>query len=186
MTIREIFVKILGATLKVVYDSVTDQIITEELPVYSIDADGNVTATPYTYIEIAQENSNAAAAESGFYQIKDSEGNVIESGYQEISDSNESNVYHIAFPENVDFNTDAKVQVYNDLATSDNWVTVWDKSAGIADIVMTDDLTVLIDPYGEDYYNKIKAEEDKLPGYNMWLINPEETASGPVYRFVIE
>jgi len=159
MTIREIFVKMLGATLKVVYDSITDQIIAEELPVYSIDADGNVTATPYTYIEIAAGSEVAGEivkpTQSGFYQIKDSSGNVIESGYQEVSDVNLNHVYHIAFPEAVDFNVSGRVDEYDELGKK--YSTVWDVSTGTKLITLTDDLTVIESLYDTQYYAEIKA-----------------------------
>jgi len=188
MTIREIFVKMLGATLKVVYDSITDQIIAEELPVYSIDADGNVTATPYTYIEIAAGSEVAGEivkpTQSGFYQIKDSSGNVIESGYQEVSDVNLNHVYHIAFPEAVDFNVSGRVDEYDELGKK--YSTVWDVSTGTKLITLTDDLTVIESLYDTQYYAQIKAEEDALPGYNMWLIDPNTMSPGKIYRFIIE
>ena len=118
MTIREIFVKMLGATLKVVYDSVITQIKEEELPAYSMNEQGLMEAVPFTAQEMTVEEAKAdTAGESFFYQIIDGD-NVVESGYQIATTYQENDWLTISVPENV---TDFHVEIYD--STAGDWTT---------------------------------------------------------------
>lgn len=118
MTIREIFVKMLGATLKVVYDSVITQIKEEELPAYSMNEQGLMETVPFTIKEMSVEEAKAdTAGESFFYQIIDGD-NVVESGYQIATTYQENDWLTVSIPEIV---TDFHVEIYD--SSAGDWAT---------------------------------------------------------------
>jgi hypothetical protein len=123
LTIAEILAKLLGLVDKVVDPdepeipeeptSVVENIIENLIPMYSINSDSELAEITYNYINLTEDEAKNIATESGFYQIKDSSGNVIESGYQELQVDNDSVYYIIALPKGIDFNTMVEVSAYD-------------------------------------------------------------------------
>jgi hypothetical protein len=97
-------------------DSVVEEIISKELPMYSIDYDGNVTSKEFEIVTFnSREEANQAPTESCFYQVKDENGEIIESGYQDMQIVNDEMYYIVALPKSVDYNSNmVKMQAYDD------------------------------------------------------------------------
>lgn len=125
LTVAEIFAKLLGLSDEVITpdqpdipeepNGVVANILINKLPMYAVTADEELAEVPYKYMAFTEESGTAIATESGFYQIKDSEGNVIESGYQELQADSDSVYYIIAFPKDVDYDTMISVKAWDAL-----------------------------------------------------------------------
>ena len=83
---------------------------------YSVDYDGNVTAKDFEVVTFnSREEANQAPVESCFYQVKDENGEIIESGYQDMQIANDEMYYVIALPKSVDYNSNmVRMQAYDD------------------------------------------------------------------------
>ena len=78
-------------------------IMANKLPMYAVTDAAEFVAIPYAYklmteSEAAEDNTSAC-----FYQIKDADGNIIESGYQELQADSGDVYYIIALPKEVDY-----------------------------------------------------------------------------------
>lgn len=93
--------------------SVVETIIAKELPMYSVTNDGTLGEIPFKLITLDETNAAQPAEESGFYQIVDASGNVVESGYQELQVTNDSIYYVIALPKSIDYETMVTIKGYN-------------------------------------------------------------------------
>ena len=97
-------------------EEIINSIVENKTPMYSVDSTGEVTELSYDNIIVYNETeSNVMPTESGFYQVVDDSGEVIESGYQEITANNPDVPYIIALPLNLDFNNMVSVQTYDTL-----------------------------------------------------------------------
>ena len=138
---------------------------------YQMNNEGEFVEIPYTYIDIAEADYNIKSTNSGFYQVKDGANNVIESGYQHISDVQDSMFYLIALPEGVDFNKNVTVMTWND---SEN---KWSPTS----------LDMSCDP---EFINTAFTENDltppeNIPGYTLWIDATLNTCDGSDFRFII-
>ena len=97
-------------------NGVVEEIISKELPMYSIDYDGNVASKEFEIVTFnSREEANQVPTESCFYQVKDETGEIIESGYQDMQIANDGMYYIIALPKIVDYNSNmVKMQAYDD------------------------------------------------------------------------
>ena len=97
-------------------EGVVGEIISKELPMYSIDHNGNVTTKDFEVITFnSREEADQAPVESCFYQVKDENGEIIESGYQDMQIANDGMYYIVALPKSVDYNSNmVRMQAYDD------------------------------------------------------------------------
>lgn len=155
-------------------EGVIGEIIAKELPMYSIDYDGNVTAKEFEVVTFnGREEANQAPVESCFYQVKDETGEIIESGYQDMQIVNDEMYYIIALPKIVDYNSNmVKMQAYDD--EEQLWVD-YTKLPLISDpeIVASccDEVGVDISHINQDLYT-------------VWV--NEDTCTGSRLRYIIE
>lgn len=127
LTIRKLFETLLGLSTTepsvpdepdtpVQPEGIVEEIIVNKTPMYSVNAQGEIAAISYDDIIIYnQTTASAQPTESGFYQITDDAGKVIESGYQELTVNNPDIPYIIALPVGVDFDTMVTTQTYDTL-----------------------------------------------------------------------
>lgn len=92
LTMAQILAKLLGLTKGETpevpdSDGIVGDITTNETPMYSMTDEGELVEVTYNQITYTEENSVSEGANipSGFYQIVDSAGNLVESGYQETA-----------------------------------------------------------------------------------------------------
>jgi hypothetical protein len=170
MTVAEIFAKLLGLSDEPVEpdvpeepDTLTETIIATELPMYSISAEGELVTVPFKLID-----STTEPTESGFYAVKDADGNIIEAGYQDLSVENDEMCYMIALPKEIDYNTMV------DLYSWDPDDHVWVES----------ELALTNDP---DFVNALCSDLDvdishiDTDIYTIWAV--EELCTGSILRY---
>ena len=123
LSVAEILAKLLGLSdkdpteipsepdLPEEFDSIVEEIKAKEIPMYSVNTSNELVEIPYNYLNLTETDAVLEATNNGFYQIKDSNGAVIESGYQELQVDNGNTYYVIALPKKVDYNTMVTVKV---------------------------------------------------------------------------
>lgn len=82
------------------FDSVAEKINTTQLPMYSVTSEGDLVPVAFKLVD-----KDAEPTESGFYAVKDTEGNIIQAGYQDLTTDNDEMYYAIALPKEVDYDT---------------------------------------------------------------------------------
>jgi hypothetical protein len=180
LTIAQIIAKLLGLSDNVeepdepeipgTPQSIADRIIANRTPMYAVTADGELAEIAFNLITLTEAEGAQAPTESGFYQIKDAEGNVLESGYQEMQVESEDVYYVIAMPKEVDLNSIVSIQAYS--TAFNKWME--------DDTIMTSDTTAvaaLCDEAGIDISNIDTSK------YTVWAI--EECPTGRKLRFII-
>lgn len=164
------------------YETPAEKIIAEETPMYNMDANGNLIEVPFA-LRTLDETAAAAGpvdldgTEDGFYQITDSNGEVVESGYQTTSCTGAESPYILALPKDISI-TDGKVEYWDLL--NNTWYSD-------PDYKFSTDLSMLVDYeiMSQEDVNQLVAQYDAL-GYNVWIQNePEEPPTGKVFRFII-
>jgi len=154
------------------FDSITDAIIANKTPMYSVDNTGNIIAVSYENVIIyAADEPIAQPTEFGFYQIVGESGDVTEAGYQELTAENPDVPYIIALPSGIDFNTMVTVQTYDSLENK------WKNDS----FEMSNDLEVITgicDELGIDI-SHIDAD-----AYTIWA-DLEAGPTGKIHRFII-
>lgn len=176
LSIAEIFAKILGLSDTIIVpeepEGIIATIMKNELPMYTVTADGDVLKLNYKYLKFTEDTATSEATESGFYQIVNSAGDVIESGYQELQVNSDETYYVIALPKDIDYNTMVSVKAWN--ALEGCWTdTGADKPALTSDPNI---VTVLCDEAGIDISHI-------SPEYTIWAT--DSTPDGSKYRFII-
>lgn len=162
-----------NCTIMVTALTIVDTIIAEEIPMYAINDEGQVSEIPFkltTYNDEETFNTDIISDVNGFYQVKDSEGNLIESGYQLIAAEYADAPEVLALPKPLTLK-DIIVKTYDTLSSS--WVEVsldYDFVLGTNDDLVNYGLVV--DPTLFDTYNV--------------YYKPNGGASGASYRFVIK
>lgn len=146
-------------------------IIADKIPMYAVTADGTLEVIPYNYIELTEESAEQPPQESGFYQIKDASGNVIESGYQELQADSDDVYYIIALPKDVDYNTMVTVRGY------DANFNVWRDAEKFKFVSDPTAVAAICDEAGIDI-SHIDTEK-----YTVWAI--DECPTGSKLRFII-
>lgn len=82
------------------FDSVAEKIDVAQIPMYSVTSEGELVPVAFKLVD-----KDAEPTESGFYAVKDSEGNIIQAGYQDLTISNDEMYYAVALPKEVDYDT---------------------------------------------------------------------------------
>ena len=152
-------------------DSIVENIMKNELPMYPVNADGQLVAVPYTMHTLTEEQAEAIASEAGFYQIVNNSNQVLESGYQQLSVINPDVPYMIALPSIIDFETHTEVEQYNELESE------WTPTT----LNLTDDKEIV-----QAVFDEIGLPLPEVPEGYILLINPEEGNNGAIYRFIIK
>lgn len=183
LTIKQILTRILALSPTVNPDtpdvptteSLVETIIEDKIPMYQLDIDGNIIeGSNYSYKEMTPEQASLAPTEECFYQIKDSSGEVIESGYQHLSAPTDDMFYLVLLPVGVTFGADGNTTHQ-----------VWDEGQ---QIWTTSNLELISDK------DAIKAvlDENELPfpvynesEYTLWADSTFESWAGADYRFII-
>ena len=136
------------------------------------EAEDIMVEVPYRYISYDTAAGAALDQQTGFYQIKDSTGVVIESGYQHFSTPKDA-YYIVALPDTLQVTKDGNVelQTWNEL--EQKW--------GPADYVLTDDYDAIVYTYNLDGI----TPPAPISGYKLWayLDSPD---TGNRYRFIIK
>lgn len=180
LSIVEIFAKLLGLVDKdpnvqepTEPGSIIENIITNELPMYTVTANSTLEEVPYKLLTFTEEEATAIATEPCFYQIIDVEGNVIESGYQELQVKSDEVYYVIALPKDIDYSTMVSVKAWDSLKSQ--WTdTGTDKPALTSDSSI---VTTLCEEAGIDISNINTLV------YTVWVL--EDFPTGSKLRFVI-
>lgn len=177
LTLTEILAKLLGLTdnentdIPSISDGVVATIIAEQLPMYSIASDNTMTANSFEILTFDSTTAQNAPEKSGFYQIVEN-GEVVESGYQDLSIVNDELYYVIALPKIVDYNNTVRIQAYDD---DDN---IWVDCSKLPLISDPSIVTTLCDEVGIDLSN-IDQEI-----YTVWVL--EDICTGSKLRYIIE
>ena len=156
-------------------EGIIGEIITKELPMYSVDYDGNVTAKDFEVVTFnSREEANQAPVESCFYQVKDENGEIIESGYQDMQIANDEMYYVIALPKSVDYNSNmVRMQAYDDEEQ------LWADSTKLPLTSDPEIVAACCDEVGID----ISHINTDL--YTVW-VNNEDICTGSRLRYIIE
>ena len=151
--------------------TIPEIIITNKYPMYQINENGEVIEITYVYEKFTETEAASAPSKDCFYQIKDGE-KVVESGYQHISEENDSMYYLVLLPKELDFNTNVSVQYW------DNGNNVWKHAV----IEMSNDLAFIEEALAEGEMELPVYDSDK---YTLWIDASLETCAGTDYRFII-
>jgi hypothetical protein len=183
-TIAELFAKLLGLSdekpgtdepdepeVPEEPDGVVETIVANEIPMYAVTANGEVAEVPYKLITYDKATAQLAPTESGFYQIVDAEGNVTESGYQELQIKSDDTYYVIALPKEIDYHTMVTMQAYSDALGK------WMDAANF-DFTNDPDRVASICSDAEVNVSMINTEL-----YTVWAV--EECPTGSKLRFII-
>lgn len=145
--------------------SLVEKIIANEIPMFSITQEGTLAEASFKLIA-----GNAEPTESGFYVIKDAQGNIVEAGYQDLQVNNDEMYYVIALPKEVDYNTMVEVETYD----------LDDKTWNEATITLTSDpdtVSACCEEVGIDISH---INTDK---YTVWV--QEDICTGSIIRYRI-
>lgn len=179
LTITQIFAKLLelseGSTedpeLPDEPNGIIETIMVNKTPMYAVTATGDVESIPYKLLSYTVDTAKAEPTESGFYQIKDADGNVVESGYQELQISSDETYYVIALPKEIDYTTMVTMQVYS--AATNSWMP-YEKFNFTCE---PSAVASICDDAGVD----ISRVDEEL--YTIWAV--EECPTGSKLRFII-
>ena len=181
LSLTDLFTKLLGLSdikpgenpgTPIEPEGVIEEIINNKLPMYSVNADGKVVELPWdAVVTYTAETVNEQPAKSGFYQITNTAGRVIESGYQELTVNNPNIPYVIALPIRVDFNTMVTTQTYDPL--EDIW-----KDDPLEMSNNYDEISALCTELGVDISGVDRTH------YTLWA-DLEAGPTGKIHRFII-
>lgn len=153
--------------------TIVDKIIKNQLGMYQVNEAAELIEIPYNYVTYDNTSYDVAPDVDYFYQKLDENGEVIESGYQHVSDENDSMYYLIALPQGVNFNENVSVKVWDE--TSNAWADVTDT------FEMSSDLQFIEDALVEAELSMPAVPE----GYTLWIDSSLNTCTGSDYRFII-
>lgn len=125
MTLREIIIKLLGAKLQVLYETVIDEILGEQYPIYYLNEQNTMAEAAYSYRALTEANAKAGPSrnylgssdDNCFYQIQAATGEILQSGYQIYTTYQENDWLTIALPDCI---TNFHVEVFDSSALT--WV----------------------------------------------------------------
>ena len=150
--------------------SVIDQ--ASRLAMYSVNMNNALAPTSSTNIvTMSPEEAAGAPTFNGFYQIEEN-GEVIESGYQEMTISKEDTYYVIALPKVIDYESMIEIQAYD--ADEDQWYNC-DKLPLISD---PETVAVLCEEAGVD------ISDIDTDVYTVWV--DEASPTGSQLRYIIK
>jgi hypothetical protein len=154
-------------------ESIVENIIKNKLPMYAITKNATLEQVPYKLLTLTEDAAAKKATESGFYQIVDSDGKVIESGYQELQIASDEVYYVIALPKAINYDTVVSVKAWNDLENC--WT-----DTGARKPALTCDENTVAALCGEF---DLDISHIDTTVYTVWAM--EGTPDGSKYRFVI-
>ena len=180
LTIAEIFAKLLGLTDTPVEDpevpdepqGIVAEILAKQIPMHAVTATGNVEIIPYKLITLSEDIAKTAPTESGFYQIKNTSGTVVESGYQLLSSVYLDMPFLISLPKALDFNTQVETQSWNDLEQR------WETKV----LPLSSDVQEFISIMGQSPYDTFTNIDPET--HTIWF-NTSDGSTGACYRFII-
>jgi hypothetical protein len=185
MSITEILTKLLGLSDSTIVDpdepgtptepnSIVEKIIANKIPMYSVNLNGEVAEVAYDeVITYTEDAAKAQPKKSGFYQIIDEAGEVVESGYQELTADNPNVIYIIALPKDVDFSTMVMTQTYDTLESK------WKNDS----LEMSNDYNTIS---GICEALSIDISHIDLEKYTLWAdLTSGQGPSGKIHRFII-
>lgn len=176
LTMAEILTKLLGLvdtdpTLPPEPENIVDKIVTETIPMYQVNENSELVEVPYTYATFDNTTYAEAPVESCFYQ-KVVDGEVVESGYQHVTETNDSMYYVIALPTGMSFEENVDVLVWD--SVTESW------KAGHID--MSSDMSLI-----EEAFTDADLSVPVVPeGHTLWIDSSLDTCSGTDFRFVIK
>lgn len=154
---------------------VVETILANKLPMYQLAGDGVLAELPYNYITITADEAAASQqkpTQSGFYQIINENGDVIESGYQQIQVKIPNVPFMIALPNIIDYPNQVSAQVYNELQ----------KTWSATSITLTSDAEEIAFICDDEGCSVPEAPD----GYILWASkNANIMSSESIYRFSI-
>lgn len=153
--------------------TIPDKIITNSSAMYQVNELGDVIEIPYSYKAFFADEYAAEPTQDCFYQLKDAEGNITESGYQHMSEENDSMYYVVLLPKDLDFNTNVLVQSWD--AILQEW--------SVDNVVMSNDLAMIEEAFAEA---ELTLPEYNAEEYTLWIDASLDTCSGIDYRFIIK
>lgn len=187
LTIAELFAKLLGLSDNPAQSpddfdqpeytpeqptTVAEKIIADKLMMYSVNMDNELAAADFKVLTLTPEEAAAAPQVSGFYQINDN-GEIIESGYQELQIMSDETYYIIALPKIVDYESMVELQAYD--SDENIWYTC-DKLPLTSDqdtvVALCDEAGVDISHIDTDIYT-VLALEDTCTGSKLRYIIKE-------------
>lgn len=178
LTIAELFAKLLGlsdtAPGEEEPDSIVDSIIKNETVMYTISEDGStMVEVPFKLNEYTGDQTTIYNPDtvSGFYQITDESGNVIESGYENFVPGNDSMFYVVALPSNMIIDENVEVWAWSGLES---------KWRHYTDHGLTSDLGIISAAFEENGLEVPACPE----GYTLWA-NIDDIDTGADFRFKI-
>jgi hypothetical protein len=152
-------------------DQIIDHIITEQTTIHQVNASGELEEIPYkvkTYTE-ASYTQAPEKVETTFYKVTDNSGEIIEAGYQHMTELKDM-YYMVALPEYMVLGENVEIQTWDDL--SQCWTKAQTK------------LTKLPEDIG-DAFASAGLETPIIPkGYTLWA-NLEDIDAGTTFRFVL-
>lgn len=169
LTIAQILAKLLGLSDPVVEpenESLVEKFLVNRTPMYSITKNGKLAE-----IEFIEIDGNDAPTASGFFTIRDNNGNIIKAGYQDCSAINDEMYYIIALPAELDYNTMVSVEAWD--ADESTWIE--------ADMAMISDQSTIA--------GMCDGLDVDLAGVNtelfkIWLC--DDICTGRILRYVIK
>jgi hypothetical protein len=177
-TIAELFAKLLGlsdnAPGEEEPDSIVDSIIKNETVMYTISKDGStMEEVPFKLNEYTGDQTTIYNPDtvSGFYQITDENGNVIESGYENFVPGNDSMFYVVALPSYMIIDQNVEVWAWSGLES---------KWRHYTDHGLTCDMDIITAAFEDNDIVVPNCPE----GYTLWA-NIDNIDTGADFRFKI-
>ena len=181
LSIRELFIKLLGLELHQEpsdpdtpkpSEEVIAEIIETSTPMHQVNENGEVVEVPYAYTQMNETTAAEAPTTDCFYQITDAEGAIVESGYQHLSEENDSMYYVVALPIGMDFNSNVTVQFWD--SGNEKWVDT--------KLNMSCDPNLINEAFSDA---DIPVPTIDTTKYTLWIDASLDTCAGTDYRFII-
>lgn len=153
--------------------TISEKIIANGISMHQVNELGELIEIPYKYKEFTTDEYATAPTQDCFYQLKDAEGNILESGYQHMSEENDSMYYVVLLPKELDFATNVSVQSWD--AVQNEW--------SYDNVSMSSDLALIEEAFSEADLTLPTYDADK---YTLWIDTSLDTCSGIDYRFIIK
>jgi hypothetical protein len=152
-------------------DQIIDYIIAEQTTIHQVNASGELEEIPYK-VKTYTETSYAQApenVETTFYKVTGSNGEIIEAGYQHMTELKEM-YYMVALPDCMKLGKNTKVQTWDDLSQC------WADSQA--------QLTELPDDISNAFESAGLAAPVVPEGYTLWA-DLSDIDAGTIYRFIL-
>jgi hypothetical protein len=190
LSIADIFIRLLGLTSQttdpesppstpdtpenlVVPDAgpIVTKIIQNQVPLYQLDFNYQLEAVPYKFCTFTEETYKAEPIDklTAFYQKKDTNGDMIESGYQHCTEMQEM-YYVVALPEELIINQNVTLQTWSGVEKC--WKSV------------TSNLTSNFSEIKQAFADVGLELADPPQGYTIWA-DLSDVDPGTNYRFII-